>query len=169
VKAPDRTPEDRASGVLRITIGNLTKRVPTLKLTAADEWAEKVAELPDGDLTDGRLERARLEAVLAYDKTDALGGRAYVEDHADYDQIFVAFEQMMAVVRPFAIEQMDQSRLLAALLDRPEFAALLSFTNGPSPSGDSTPAPSESDSMPSSSTTSGTPDNSGSAASAGGG
>ncbi len=155
---PERTPEDRASGVLRIAIGNQTRRVPTLKLTAAELWAEKAAELPDGDLTTGILEAARLEAVLAYDKTDALGGREYLETHADWEQIYTAFGQMMAVVRPFAIEQMDQEKLVAALLDRPEFGALLSSMSGLSPSGDSTPEPSENGSTQSSSTTSGEPD-----------
>lgn len=162
---PERTPEDRASGVLRITIGDRTRRVPTLKLTAAEAWAETVAELPDGDLTSGILERARLDAVLAYDVTGALGGREYVEEHADWDQVYVAFGQMMAVVRPFAIEQMDQANLVGALLDRPEFAALLSSMSGLSPSGDLTPGPSETDSTPSSSTTSGEPDSNGSDAS----
>lgn len=169
MKLPERTPEDRASGVLRITLGNVTKRVPTLKLTAADEWATTVANLPDGDLTDGALERARLEAVLAYDVTGALGGREYVEDHADWDQIYVAFQQMMAVVRPFAIEQMDQARLVGALLDRPEFAALLSSMSGLSQSGDSTQTPSDEPSTRSSSETSGTPDSTDSGGSAGSG
>lgn len=157
MELPARTPEDRASGVLRITIGNQTRRMPTLKLTAAEEWAESVAALPEGDLTSGVLERARLDAVLAYDVSGALGGRASLEEHADWDQIYVAFGQMMAVVRPFAIEQMDQATLVGALLDRPEFAALLKSMSGLSPSGDSIPAPSESDSTPFSSTISGEP------------
>lgn len=155
---PERTPEDRASGVLRITIGNLTKRVPTLKLRAADEWAESASTLPDGDIAAGALEQARLEAVIAYDKTGALGGREYILEHADWDQIFIAFAQMMAVVRPFAIEQIEQGRALASLLDRAELLAQLSSTSGPSPDGDSTPTPSESDSTQSNSSTSGTPD-----------
>jgi hypothetical protein len=162
MKAPERTPEDRASGVIRITIGNLTRRVPTLKLTAAEAWLEREAAIPDGDASAsaGAIEKARLEAVLAYDVTNALGGREYVAAHADWDQIYVAFHQMMAVVRPFTIEQLHEMELLGRLLEHPDLLTLLSSSSGPSLTGDSTPEPSESDSTPSSSPSSGPPDRS---------
>jgi hypothetical protein len=143
-----RSPQDVASGVLRITVGGVEKIVPTLPIRATREWQAAIADRPGrftpGDPDDWTQAEAAdftaltldviLDVVTAYDRTNALGGREWLEEHADPAQLYAAASLMAEVAFPFA----ENTRLLLAALvartvvgsDRP------SSTNGPSAIGD---------------------------------
>jgi hypothetical protein len=144
-----RSDEDILSGVLRIAVGGVEKEVPTLSIRATREWqaslaADEASAVSDADLTPADTSRVLdlslteiLNIVVTYDRTAALGGREWLEEHADPAQLYEAANQMAEVAFPFA---RDTRMLLRALLAR---SVAASSTNGPSPSGGSTPAPSK--------------------------
>jgi len=165
---PDRSAEDRVAGVIRVDVGGATKRLPTLPMTAAEAWIEglgaQVAKLAsqlaadEGDVAAvmgfvGGSLTAVLDAVASYDKTGALGGREWLADNADPEQLYVAFRQIVKVVFPFVEELGGLQKLLPGLLQAA--SSRPGSTNGPSPAGASIPEPSAIDSTPSSSTSSG--------------
>ena len=144
-----RSPEDVLAGVLRIAVGGVEKLVPTLPIRATREWQAGLASgesrfAPD-DAVDWTADEASefsrltldviLDIVVAYDRTGALGGREWLEEHADPAQLYAAAGQMADVAFPFA----DDARILLAHLvvrsvvgSRPR-----SSTSGPSPIGGS--------------------------------
>jgi hypothetical protein len=145
-----RSPEDVLAGVLRISVGGVEKIVPTLPIRATREWQASLAEGPgaftpaDADdwtpVEASEFSGLALEAVLgivvSYDRTGALGGREWLEEHADPAQIYAAAGQMADVAFPFA----DDTRvLLAALVARSVVGSVApSSTSGRSRSGAST-------------------------------
>jgi len=147
----ERTPEDVLAGVLRIAVGGVVKAVPTLPIRASREWQEKLAAGPsaftvpvdDDDWSaavvsefTGLTQEAILDIVLAYDRTNALGGREWLEEHADPAQLFAAAQQMAEVAFPFAE---DTRLLLTGLVVRSVVGSpRLSSTSGRSPTGVST-------------------------------
>lgn len=152
-----RTPEDIAAGILRISIGGVEKRVPTLPIRASAEWQEALGAALGGfarslaadqsaDSLVGFLaftQGALLDAVISYDRTGALGGREWLEENADPAQLYIAFRQMAEVVAPFVTDVRSLLGMLPGLLADVGSASPNS-TSGPSPTGDSTPAPSRS-------------------------
>jgi len=168
---PERSAEDRAAGILRVAVGGAEKRLPTLPMNAAETWIQglgaQVASLARGlDGADGAGDiislaalgqSAVLDAVASYDRSGALGGREWLRENADPEQLYVAFRQIVQVVFPFVRDLEGLIRQLPNNLVEAGLAALSqrSSTNGPSPSGASTPEPSAIASTPSSSPTSG--------------
>jgi hypothetical protein len=163
----ERTPEDVAAGVLRFTFGGEERTCPTLKLRASREWIRAgVARLPElqailgGDQTPDNLAAliglgydAALEQILEYDRTGSLGGRDWLEEHADPTELFDALRLMGHVALPFVGDLRGLLAILPGLLDGAseepaDESASTSSTSGPSPSGDSTPTPSSNDSTP---------------------
>lgn len=149
-----RTPEDVLAGVLRIDVGGITKRVPTLPMKASAEWQESLGaqlggfarNLSADQSADSLMGFARftqeaiLDAVVAYDRTGALGGREWLEEHADPAQLYLAFRAMAEVVFPFVNDVRSLLALLPGLLAQADVGSISpSSTNGPSPTGDSTP------------------------------
>ena len=145
----ERSPEDVLAGVLRIAVGGVEKLVPTLPIRATREWQAQIAAGPAGfdapvsdedwtaatvsEFTGLTLETI-LDIVCSYDRTGALGGREWLEDHADPAQLYAAASQMAEVAFPFAT---DTRLLLAALVVRSVVASRPpSSTSGPSPIGD---------------------------------
>ncbi len=144
-----RSAEDVLAGVLRIAVGGQEKLVPTLPIRATREWQAWLAAkpsdyaVPEGDdwspaevrdFTGFTLE-AVLDMVVAYDRTGALGGREWLEEHADPAQLYAAIAQMAEVAFPFAT---NIPLLLAALVVRSAVpSSPPSSTNGPSPIGTS--------------------------------
>ncbi len=144
----DRTPEDVIAGVLRIAVGGVERIVPTLPIRATREWQESISKGPEGftvpvsdddwtastvadfsGLTIGTI----LDVVVAYDRTGALGGREWLEEHADPSQLYAAARQMAGVAFPFAT---DLDLLLAALVVRQVVASRRpSSTSTPSSTG----------------------------------
>lgn len=148
-----RSAEDVLSGVLRIAVGGQEKLVPTLSIKATREWQQQIATGPSGfsvpvteddwtaatvaEFTGLTLE-AVLDVVVAYDQTSALGGREWLEEHADPAQIYAAASQMAEVAFPFAT---DIPMVLAALVVRSVVGSVSpSSTSGPSRTGASTRA-----------------------------
>ena len=143
-----RSPEDVLAGVLRIAVGGVEKLVPTLPIRATREWQAGLASgeprfAPD-DAADWTAVEASefsgltldviLDIVVAYDRTGALGGREWLEEHADPAQLHRAAEQMAEVAFPFAE---DARALLAALVaNRVVASTPRNSTSGPSPIGD---------------------------------
>jgi len=167
---PERSAEDRAAGVLRIDVGGASKRLPTLSMNAAEKWTQELgaqvaglaqrlsAESESTDAIFGLAsfsQTAVLDAVVAYDTTSALGGREWLAEHADPEQLYIAFRQIVRVVFPFVEELGGLMNLLPGLLEAASRQP--SSTNGHSPAGVSTPAPSAIASTPSSSSSSGKP------------
>lgn len=151
----ERSKEDILAGVLRIVVGGQEKLVPTLKLRAVREWQAKVAEKiglirptlapdPSADTFHNVMSMTLdgiLDLVVAYDQTSALGGREWLEDHADPAQLYAAVVQMGQVTFPF-VE--DGTTLIATfpelfVVPKDEASASTSSTNGHSPTGDLTP------------------------------
>jgi hypothetical protein len=149
-----RSAEDVLAGVLRIAVGGVEKIVPTLPIRATREWQAALATGPGRftphDVNDWSPEEAAsfssltvdviLDIVCAYDRTDALGGRDWLEEHADPAQLYTAAGQMAEVAFPFAE---DTRTLLTALVVRSVVgSAPRSSTSGPSPIGASRRRPS---------------------------
>lgn len=142
-----RSAEDVLAGVLRIAVGGVEKIVPTLPIRATREWQAQIAKGPEAfaprDLDDWTPAEAFdftfltldaiVDIVVAYDRTGALGGREWLEEHADPAQLYAASAKMAEVAFPFAE---DTKVLLAALVaNRVVASTLQSSTNGPSPIG----------------------------------
>lgn len=154
-----RTPEDILAGILRINVGGHEKRVPTLPMNASAEWQEALGaqlggfarNLSTDQSADSLMGFARftqqaiLDAVVAYDRTSALGGREWLEETADPAQLYIAFRQMAAVVFPFVSDVRSLLAMLPGLLAQADVGSSSpNSTNGPSPIGGSTPARSKS-------------------------
>lgn len=100
----ERTPEEVVSGLLQISVGGIVKAVPTLPIKYIADWAKLLDALtptaPAEDPREGFVLIARvttaglLDLVLAYDRTSALGGREWLEEHADAQQLKAAAVQM---------------------------------------------------------------------------
>jgi len=147
----ERSAEDVLSGVLRIPVGGVEKVVPTLSIKATRGWVAFVAgkfgdfsSVMGRDQSPGTFEAfatlgldAIVEVVMAYDQTGALGGRDWLEEHADPAQLYGAARAMGEVSAPFvndlrAVLGMFPG-LLAAVASKPP-----SSTNGRSRTGAST-------------------------------
>jgi hypothetical protein len=148
----ERSAEDVLAGVLRVAVGGQEKLVPTLPIKATREWQAALAagpgrfhpdNLEDWTPTDASEFSSLtldviLDIVVAYDRTGALGGREWLEEHADPAQLYAAAGQMAEVAFPFAD---DTKLLLAALVVRSVVGSPApSSTNGRSPIGASTRA-----------------------------
>jgi len=154
-----RTPEDILAGVLRINVGGIEKRVPTLPMNASAEWQEALGaglggfarNLSSDQSAESLMGFARftqeaiLDAVAAYDRTGALGGRDWLAEHADPAQLYIAFRQMAEVVFPFVADVRSLLAMLPGLLAQADVGSSSpSSTNGPSPTGASIPERSKS-------------------------
>jgi len=150
-----RSAEDVLAGVLRISVGGIEKRVPTLPMRASAEWQESLGVTLGGfarnlsaDQSAESLmgfarftQAAILDAVVGYDRTGALGGRDWLAEHADPAQLYIAFRQMAEVAFPFVADVRSLLAILPGLLAQADVgSASPSSTSGPSPTGGSTRA-----------------------------
>ena len=150
-----RSAEDVLSGTLRIPLGGVEKIVPTLPIRASREWQQLITEkvggfgavmsaqqTPEalGALANLSLDTI-LDLVVAYDRTNALGGREWLEEHADPAQLYGAVRAMAGVAFPFVNDAKALVGLLPGLVDA---LSQPSSTSGPSPTGASTRARSKS-------------------------
>lgn len=111
-----RPDEDVLSGVLRLTVGGVEKEVPTLPIRPAREWQRMVTAVSGGfglpALDDWQTDDAGrfanltldtlLDLALAYDRTAALGGRDWLEDNANPQELYEAVVAMAENAFPFA-------------------------------------------------------------------
>lgn len=140
----EQSEADRLAGTLRLRFAGGEKLVPALRLGAGRRWIEALVETmtavaatstegPDGLLrlasatTDGAV-----DALLAYDTTNVLGGREWLDGNAEAFEIRDALDTMRARAIPFG----EAAGLTQLILTAAQLAAQ-SYTNGRSPSGDS--------------------------------
>lgn len=164
---PVRTESEVASGLIPCRIGGVTRHMPTLKRKASQPWKESLARAltgtlagakvpgPDegasgGDTLAGIGHLALLandtiaELVVDYDVTNALGGKAWLDEHADDRELYLILRQCLEVHFPFAKDVMGAMGMLAPVLGMSGAVQSqpASSTSGPSPIGASTPTPS---------------------------
>lgn len=154
----ERSREDVLAGVLHIAIGGVDKEVPTLALRASRDWLAAAASRVDGFRDIFAQEESPetlavfasasldtiLDVVVAYDTTSALGGREWLEEHADPSQLYGALRQMGAVALPFVNDVRTLLAVLPGLLRPAVASSSTNSTNGRSSTGASTPARSKS-------------------------
>ncbi len=122
--ATERSQEEVAGGFLRCRVGASTLDMPTLKMKDERAWRALLAskfqslaetEVGEADFRDfgnpATLKAAAsliqfpaeavLDLVVAYDKTDVLGGRDALEAAADSAQLWAIFQSALLVVFPF--------------------------------------------------------------------
>jgi hypothetical protein len=157
----DRTEDSGLAGVLPLTIGGRVRSVPVLKLKHSREWKERLGDATKGvelddDLavTVARLANVAadvaLDLVVAYDRTEVLGGREGIEEEATDAELFAALESMVKVTFPFGEHLRSvvaafgpQLRAVTMTLVGNVADRLSQANSTPSPSGtgDSTPTP----------------------------
>lgn len=124
----EQTPEDRRAGVLRFTFGGEERTCPTLKLKASREWLKSAAgRLPlllealglDSDMQQSAFVdfsyETGLDVICEYDVTGALGGREWLEDHADPAALYDALRLMGQVAVPFGNDLQSLVAILVTL------------------------------------------------------
>lgn len=132
----ERDQEDVATGVLRISVGGIVKAMPTLPIKYIPEWAAVLdAKTPSApksvDPSQGFALVARitlaglLDLVVAYDRTGALGGREWLEEHADPMELRVAALAMAGNAFPFGegagvVGQMLMEQIRQAVAPSPQ-------------------------------------------------
>ena len=145
----ERSAEEIVSGLLQISVGGTVKPVPTLPIKYIAEWAKLLDALtptrPADDPREGFTLVARvtteglLDLVVAYDRTGALGGREWLEEHADAQQLQAAAIQMTGNAFPLLNGANVVGQMLGAMIksatpkDEPSDPA--SSTNGASRNG----------------------------------
>lgn len=150
-----RTPEaDVASGVIRITINGTERVMPTLKIGPfEDEWLpsqkDTVKQLFEANREPADLftlgMSTLLDAIVAYDRTGALGGRDWLRQNADHNDLHKLvrmiwqrhFEGFMKDVQAVmgSVRQMNQAAAATEMLQQLQAKS----TNGPSPTGEDSP------------------------------
>jgi hypothetical protein len=110
----ERTPEDKAAGILRIGMGGTVKAVPTLKAGHIEEWGRLLAsEDPNAKVPSewtvadvgslaGESATRLIDLCVAYDRTGALGGREWLGENADPAQLYAAVVAMVGNAFPLA-------------------------------------------------------------------
>lgn len=122
-----RSPEEVATGLLRISVGGVVKMMPTLPIKHIPEWAQLLDALTPsavtpGDPSEGFTLIAKvtlaglLDLIVAYDRTGALGGREWLEENADPAELKAAAEQMAGNAFPFGQAAAVIGSMVAALL-----------------------------------------------------
>lgn len=152
----DNRPEaDKALGVIRVTFAGEQRMLPTLKIASAREWKSRLLGAVGGNIAEFYVEGQTvgsaikdlgslavigsdliLDLVLEYDKAGALGGREWMEEHADDSEVYRLLKTMAGVHFPYVAD------LQAAMT---EVYRMFVTTSTASPS-----APEESTSTPSS-------------------
>ena len=109
----ERSEEDVATGVLRISVGGAVRTVPTLKAKWVPDWLRMLVPAVAGKgLTEWTQEDVQalssssvtrmLDLIDVYDRTAALGGRAWLEENADPSELHAALVAMVGNANPLA-------------------------------------------------------------------
>jgi hypothetical protein len=109
------TEEEVLAGLLTVTVGGIEKSMPTLPIRDAREWRKRLAaevgpiaglkiDANDWAGMPGKLDLAEdtmLDLIVAYDRTGALGGREWLEEHAWPRDLGPIFTLCVEAVFPF--------------------------------------------------------------------
>jgi hypothetical protein len=129
--------EEIVSGALSVTKDGRALSLPVLKIKRAREWRKAVAAEFDGEEPENTSDAMNvpadkiLDLVLAYDRTNVLGGRESIEDSMTDEELYDAFIAMWRKTFPFARLARD---LMSAASPAPA-----RLPNGRSPTGPLTP------------------------------
>jgi hypothetical protein len=145
----ERSEEDAVTRVLRISVGGVVKTMPTLPIKHIAEWAKLLdvltpSTVAPGDPNEGFTLIASvtltslLDLVIAYDQTGALGGREWLEEHADPAELKAAAEAMAGNAFPFGEAGAVIASMVVTIIRAAVPSKRPSSTNGSSTSGDST-------------------------------
>lgn len=107
--------EEVLAGLLTVTVGGIEKSMPTLPIRDARDWRRRLAaevapiaglaiDANDWAGMPAKLQLAEdtmLELIVAYDRTGALGGREWLEDHAWPRELGPIFTACLEAVFPF--------------------------------------------------------------------
>jgi hypothetical protein len=141
--------EQVLAGLLTVTVGGMEKSMPTLPIRDAREWRKRLAaevapiaglQIDANDWADmpAKLQLAEdtmLDLIVAYDRTSALGGREWLEEHAWPRELGPIFTACVEAVFPFDRRAGVPGGPAVAPSPGP------SSTSGPSPTGASTRSP----------------------------
>lgn len=160
--ADPRSEQEIAGGFIRVRMGGVVREIPTLKIAASRKWKDDLLvrlsaigerdvsfSLTDGAKTMGALAPlanlatdTMVDVLLTYDTTGVLGGREWIEEHADDAEVYGALTRVLQVVFPFVGTVLEYaSPLIREWLASRSGAS--SSTNGSLPRGASTPPPSK--------------------------
>ena len=142
----ERSEEEVLSGLLQVSVGGIVKAMPTLPIKYVAEWAQLLDALTPStaeiDPREGFTLIARvtlaglLDLVVAYDRTGALGGREWLEEHADAQQLRAAAVAMAANAFPLGDGAAVVAQMLAKMLVPPDAESNPpNSTSGPSRNG----------------------------------
>ncbi len=140
--------EEVLAGLITVTVGGLERSMPTLSIRDAREWRKRLAaevapiaalqiDANDWAGMPAKLQLAEdtmLELIVAYDRTSALGGREWLEEHAKPRELGPIFTACVEAVFPFE----RRAGVPAGPPVGPSAAP--NSTNGRSPTGASTPS-----------------------------
>lgn len=118
----ERSQEELAAGFIKVVLGGSPRNLPTLKIRAEREWKLALAKtLGDAELNldftalqqggdaaymalaplANLATDLSIDLLLAYDVGGALGGREYIEEHADASEVYRALVKALRVAFPF--------------------------------------------------------------------
>lgn len=134
----ERPEDDRAAGVLRLTLGGTPVELPVLRIRQSRLWREQLraTDIEDGEDVERPIQ-VMLDLVAAYDVTGLLGGRDAIEDRATDAEVYAAFQQMLAASFPF-VETPPLTEAFGRLVVA-AFYRRAKPTNGRLPTGASAP------------------------------
>ena len=141
--------EEVLAGLLTVTVGGVERSMPTLPIRDARDWRKRLAaevapiaglqiDANDWAGMPEKLQLAEdtmLELIVAYDRTGALGGREWLEEHAWPRELGPIFTACVEAVFPFDRRAGVPGGPAAAPSPGP------SSTSGPSPTGASIRSP----------------------------
>ncbi len=142
--------EEEVPRASTVTVGGIERSMPTLSIRDAREWRKRLAaevapiaslqiDAADWAGMPAKLQLAEdtmLELIVAYDRTGALGGREWLEEHAKPRELGPIFTACVEAVFPFERRAGVPGGPPAGRSAGP------SSTNGRSPTGASTQPPS---------------------------
>ncbi len=162
---PDTRAEgEKAFGVITCRFEGETRTLRTLKAGPVRAWKERVGQvltstLAEFDVRDGSKAETFgdlaglgilasdtvLDLILAYDVAGSLGGREWLEEHADDHELYVVLKAILAVHFPFVKDLVSALQVVTSLMANAS-SAPASSSSGPSPDGASDPTTSRNDS-----------------------
>ena len=141
--------EEVLAGLLTVTVGGIERSMPTLPIRDARDWRKRLAaevapiaglQIDANDWA-GMPEKltlaedTMLDLIVAYDRTGALGGREWLEEHAWPRELGPIFTACVEAVFPFDRRAGAPGGPAGAPSPGPN------STNGRSPTGGSTRSP----------------------------
>lgn len=143
-----------ASGYIGVTVGGQHRELPTLKIKAAREWKESLAErIPEWFNADRQSiidvlsigNDVAFDLVVDYDRSGALGGKEWLEDNADDSEVYRVLKQIIDRHFPFLADVPMLTQMVSRVVGQMRLTGLTaapslpaSSTSSPLPNGAAT-------------------------------